>query len=1757
MSSLYRRSCAFLLAMLTVSQGSAPMLLASRRVPSPDSGLTSGASDTPVLPRLFPGSGYAHMATQPPGPSAPAPTPDAEIDGLAQTLGRDKERIFRFVRDEIRYEAYEGILRGALGTLWSRAGNAADKSVLLAALLRAAGEDVTFVSGTLDDSEAHALLDSMFPAPYRIVGCLPDGTPTANPHNDATLMAEARRHVWIEASGAPFDASVPWAEPGLSFASPERRVPGPPAEWYHTLRVSVTAEIKDNFRADATVSTVLDRTFRTADIAGRPLTIGHVVSRDVTAGSASYVYTPYVMTGANDASIEDDDTHLGTSYTENKSALFSLANRVVLGATAQFSVTAPDGTVTRHERTLVDRVGYAARARGGRAVADASSDDPAFLETDVFSTLVLPGTQAESVLRRQKDRLAHAQRVAADSEAALATVPQSGAASVADRQKLEHAVRSARYAAIATAETVPMVFAVQSDAILADLERGYLTRAYYTSPRLLSTLIRTRDSVPEVRLDLRKNDLAAFAYPGQNRIAPAMFEVLRGYLETALEAEVLTEMLGRPAVGVLDAFDRAPVTVLVTLDNVEELSSIRGLSDDGAARIRTAVAAGKVVLLPSEIVNASAWMEVDTATGHTIGVTDDGGHQAITESGLLLSFMTRNAAGMMISVGAGFTRSVFEFFGQFLARLNEGEDGLAAAKAAKQHVQKVLLKEVRKLHAGEVLKRLEDDALTRSIVKCSAATIGAAAAGSDAWMVSLSVGACVAKEVIKTTHASLSWRAVDVSVIVGLLIGLRWLQRNLPEDPPVFPFLSSDLGQAPPAIDPSLDGGHRVALAPDPLFTDDFGGVATPSVFTLRVQNGSAQSRTFTVRALDVPAGFVATPSVGAITIPGHRTGEVGMCVRPLQDRPLAAGQQLAVGASVTDSAGVEQRAHATVVGPAASAVSMHLEPDQVVATPGAPISSTLVVRAAGDVTTTVALSTTGAALAGLPPTVDIAPGETKRFPVVLAVVPAVAARVETYITGMYCATGNSPCAPEPSTVVRTTLRVLIRPGEWSCLYKGLASLDGTAAASFAEPLASFGRAAEEVVGSPALRSSWERARVAIDTMKASADAAAWPAELSYAAVESALAQRSVSLFIAAVSQWACEMSAGADQLLGVDIAPSELSLTSGETGRLRVPLRNPSDRPRTVQLAVSGLPTDVNASVSLSTITLAPYANLDAPVEIIVRPTSQRVASASLRVSVTEGGRMVGTATAMVSTRMSTADVLTVHLDPAVAAAGTPVRVTAGILYRGAVPLAVVPHLELLSPQGVLLNTWSGTPITLLPGAAAQPVDLGTVSPGSLAPGPHTLRVGLRLADGVALPGIQGSALLMREAPFTASATVAPMVVQGASATVQARIDVDSQLTYSRSVCTGGRVVVGHDTNTLSTSAAGDHEVVFATRLATYLTEGRSGRRVLLLDSNPADTTRNIAPSVVQALRASGFDVTVATDYGLVLNDLLPYDALFVDANVGVPTALDNASLLAFVQQGGGVYLAGGVAPGTNEAAAWRAFLEPLGMAFVDGYNGLYDSGPLTVDSPLFRGLPSIGAGNGQSIRMTGTNLNSVALHRAGDEILYAAYQDCGRRPLGATKKWEWRGSAVAPAGKELISTPLVANMNDDNGDGQIDARDVPDVVFVTTQHLGGGRRCLLRWHRPSSRRARRDGPVRWDRRGCESPFDGEHRCRGCGQRRFAGDRRRSGQHRGHSFGPRRRGAGCRSDRGAGVLLRRSRNRRSRWRWCRRDRGWARRTQR
>jgi hypothetical protein len=119
----------------------------------------------------------------------------AAIDELAASLDYDVERILRFVADEIAYEPYPGVLRGAPGTLESRAGNSADKAALLAALLAASLVEYRFAEGALTDDAAELVRQGWLEDP-------------------AAIEARASTVLTVRASGpGPGSAAAPSAPP--------------------------------------------------------------------------------------------------------------------------------------------------------------------------------------------------------------------------------------------------------------------------------------------------------------------------------------------------------------------------------------------------------------------------------------------------------------------------------------------------------------------------------------------------------------------------------------------------------------------------------------------------------------------------------------------------------------------------------------------------------------------------------------------------------------------------------------------------------------------------------------------------------------------------------------------------------------------------------------------------------------------------------------------------------------------------------------------------------------------------------------------------------------------------------------------------------------------------------------------------------------------------------------------------------------------------------------------------------------------------------------------------------------------------------------------------------------------------------------------------------------------------------------------------------------------------------------------------------
>lgn len=105
-------------------------------------------------------SAYAALEAAIMETSAGAP----DVAALADSLGRDPDRMFAWVRDETRWVPYRGALRDHAGVLLDRLGNSLDRSLLLYALLRHVGADVRLAQAQLSTDQARDLLSRVRPA---------------------------------------------------------------------------------------------------------------------------------------------------------------------------------------------------------------------------------------------------------------------------------------------------------------------------------------------------------------------------------------------------------------------------------------------------------------------------------------------------------------------------------------------------------------------------------------------------------------------------------------------------------------------------------------------------------------------------------------------------------------------------------------------------------------------------------------------------------------------------------------------------------------------------------------------------------------------------------------------------------------------------------------------------------------------------------------------------------------------------------------------------------------------------------------------------------------------------------------------------------------------------------------------------------------------------------------------------------------------------------------------------------------------------------------------------------------------------------------------------------------------------------------------------------------------------------------------------------------------------------------------------------
>ena len=568
------------------------------------------------------------------------PAPDWEIDALADSLDDDPSRAFAFVRDSIRFEAYPGVLRGAVGTLAARAGNSEDRALLLGALLDAMHVTYRFAIGELDQATAQQVAARTFDGPTAPLDAtdgsrairfataalalrarrddallrlaLGDRLDSATGGPAPDLAADVRHHVWVQVAwGTEWldeDPTLPDAHPGQTLTAPTSTVATLPASDDQTVTVDVLDQTLQ--AGQLTQDTVLTHTFDAAsaspseiflyfqpDLAG----LGGTISEAL--GSATS-YLPVLL--VNGAAQEGRSFPVKPSKDVFGGGV-STTDPVVAGLQLRVTVGGPGTTSRTATRTLLDRV---------------PPDAPpgAALTPDQLLPLVEDGGVPDVL------SMIHHIAVSTGSTSLRAFAGQQGA--VLDFIGQEQAGSPGDYGFGSqlwpvAAGDLGLVMMSERE-LVPTVANSADVHSYVASPRVYLTSLGP-DATPDVT-DLEKDLMldgvriaASHDVPGSTL---ALARLWYGVLQSSLETE--------QALGDESGQDPGTATVTgVSLAMTEALSVIDGgparAAPPGApAALRQAVADGLIAVVPGQVDSAQVWWTIDPVTGDTRSVLDPG-----------------------------------------------------------------------------------------------------------------------------------------------------------------------------------------------------------------------------------------------------------------------------------------------------------------------------------------------------------------------------------------------------------------------------------------------------------------------------------------------------------------------------------------------------------------------------------------------------------------------------------------------------------------------------------------------------------------------------------------------------------------------------------------------------------------------------------------------------------------------------------------------------------------------------------------------------------------------------------------------------------------------------------------------------------------------------------------------------------------------------------------------------------------------------
>lgn len=601
------------------------------------------------------------------------------VEAEVQQLGKDPKKIFEYVRDHIRNDAYVGVLRGGRGTLLAEAGNSLDKAILLRELLSAAGAESRLAHGQLDVAAQGRFRDGVFRMPQRAEGkkaapalaALLESIQTETQEryaaitkalSDASFTApavtasagEGADHYWVQVhqgdSWVDLDPCLPDLPWGQAATAAKETLDEVPADRFHQVVVTLTLEEEKDGKPSR--RTLLTYETKACDLSGVSLLLTHQEASwekpepmEALAGGLHSAFEslaghapedrikPVLVVGLEYKEGEAFDLlhPLREDLSKPLPAPSGLASigydpeaaeaerkRIASGTSGEWievEFRSPDGRVDRTERTVFDRLGLAARQQGAGKPAEA----PLGLQhplTAFFCLSFYTGPLAnEAMYAKERASGAHVVSGKKDGEA----------------YDLEDALEGMNHVIAAFSDQAVSPLRVGEDEVLF----------CHSSPRLVISSIRASGEVGALSVDLRRADYRPVCRTDALAAKAFQFQLLRGVADGVIEARLMDFLLSREECGkagvdvresATEVFREAAhggVGTLVWRGEPKDLPP--GVSEEAAARLTADAAAGRLIVLPERPVKLGgkermAWWRIDPACGDAVGVTEDGLH---------------------------------------------------------------------------------------------------------------------------------------------------------------------------------------------------------------------------------------------------------------------------------------------------------------------------------------------------------------------------------------------------------------------------------------------------------------------------------------------------------------------------------------------------------------------------------------------------------------------------------------------------------------------------------------------------------------------------------------------------------------------------------------------------------------------------------------------------------------------------------------------------------------------------------------------------------------------------------------------------------------------------------------------------------------------------------------------------------------------------------------------------------------------------